>query len=117
MKTVLQNAVGLVVGIVVSGCVMGGGERWLTAQKEDVNVQGVNYRVSWISAGDRLYDFRTHRNDFGSVIIFMPDSALEKANNIQAATIVARKLCQSEKLNQELDTKSGDMFLFRFRCA
>ena len=117
MKVLQQGVVGLAVFVFLSGCAMGGGERWLAAQKEDVNIQGINYRVNWIAVGDQSYDFRTHRNYFGSMIVIMPDPAIEKANNVQAATIVARKLCPSEKLSQDVDTKGGDTFLFRFRCT
>ena len=117
MKMLPQGVVGLAVGAFLTGCAIGGGERWLAAQKEDIDVKGINYRVNWIAVSDQSYDFRTHRSDLGSMIVVMPDPAIEKANNMQATTIVARKLCQSEKLSQEMDAKNGDMFLFRFRCT
>jgi hypothetical protein len=117
MKMFLQGAVFLAVGVFLSGCAMGGGERWLSAQKEDVDVQGINYRVNWVAVSDQSYDFRTHRSDFGSMIVIMPDPVIEKANSIQATAIVARKLCQSEKIIQELNVKAGDMFRFRYRCT
>jgi hypothetical protein len=117
MKIFLQGAVVSALGILLSGCVMGGGERWLAAQKEDVDVRGINYRVNWVAVSDQSYDFRTHRSDFGSMIVIMPDAAIEQANSIQATAIVARKLCQSEKITQKLNTKDGDMFRFRYRCT
>jgi hypothetical protein len=86
--------------------------QWVfTYEKEDVVVDGATYRVNW-QAKDGGIDFRTHRNES-----FYSSSPLdEKRRNLKAAEIVAKRVCSgAPKLS--VDTKDGDMWLWRFECG
>ena|SRR6266700_2516793 len=82
----------------------------LSYEKENVVVDGATYRVNW-QAKDGGIDFRTHRNES-----FFSSSPLdEKRRNLKAAETVARRVCRGvPKLS--VDTKDGDMWLWRFEC-
>jgi len=96
---------------VVERAASSGNQRNPAASEEDVVVDGATYRVNW-QAKDGGIDFRTHRNE-----TFYSSSPLdEKRRNLKAAEIVAKRVCRSvAKLS--VDTKDGDMWLWRFECG
>jgi hypothetical protein len=96
----------------LAGCA--GGERWFNSDHDDINVDGANFRVSWVRAGDQEIDFRAFRNE--SFVLF-PDPIIEKQMSMRAATIVAARLCPRQKVAFLSDTKDGQMYLFRARCV
>ena len=95
---------------------MGGGERWLLAEKEDVNINGTIYRLDWTRAAPDEIDFRTHRNDFSSMIVVLPDPIMEERANAQAATQVAARLCGTDKVSTVSSDRYGEMYVYRMRC-
>jgi hypothetical protein len=94
------------------GCA--GGERWFNSDHDDINVDGSNFRVSWVKAGDQEFDFRAFRNE--SFVLF-PDPIIEKQLNMRAAGMVAARLCPHQKVTFVTDAKAGEMYLFRARCV
>ncbi len=96
----------------LAGCA--GGERWFNSDHDDINVDGANFRVSWVRAGGQEFDFRAFRNE--SFVLF-PDPLVEKQMSMFAATIVAARLCPRQKVAFLSDTKDGQMYLFRARCT
>jgi hypothetical protein len=96
----------------LGGCA--GGERWFNSDHEDISVDGATFRVSWVRANDQEIDFRAFRN--ASLALF-PDPMIEKQGNMRAAGVVAARLCPRQKVTFVSDTKDGDIFLFRARCA
>ena len=97
---------------VLVGCA--GGERWFNSDHDDINVDGANFRVSWVRTGDQEIDSRAFRNE--SFVLF-PDPIIEKQMSMRAATIVAARLCPRQKVAFLSDTKDGQMYLFRARCV
>ncbi len=97
---------------VLAGCA--GGERWFNSDHDDINVDGANFRVSWVRAGDQEIDFRAFRNE--SFVLF-PDPIIEKQMSMRAAGMVAARLCPRQKVAFVSDAKAGEMYLFRARCV
>lgn len=96
---------------------MGGGQRWLGSEEEDINIAGTNYRVNWIRVAPQEIDFRTHRNDFGSFIVIMPDTITEEQANERAAAQLATRLCGNSEVSTVSSGKDGDMYIFSMRCG
>ena len=96
----------------LAGCA--GGERWFNSDHDDIKVDGANFRVSWVRAGDQEFDFRAFRNE--SFVLF-PDPIIEKQMSMRVATTVAARLCPRQKVTFISDTKDGQMYLFRARCV
>jgi len=99
----------------VAGCGGGpGAERWLSATRENVSVEGAPYHVAWLRAGPREIDFRSHRDQ---PIYLNPDMALEQRRNVEAAMVVARRECGVQKVEADGIVRADLQFSGRIRCG
>jgi hypothetical protein len=87
---------------------MCGGQKWLNANIEHVQINGSTYEVSWLP-GRTPKDFQFV---VGPPLIFFPDPFVEEKQSSEAASIVAEKLCRgpAKKL-------SGEQFQTVFRLT
>ena len=100
----------LVCGVLsLAGCES---NRWLTADREDVSVDGATYRLNWIRQG-RAIDFRTHRNE---MLVLGPDPTLESARSSQATLDKARALCGTPAPRIFATNRADQVFHFRVEC-
>ena len=81
---------------------------------EDVTVGGAPYRVTW-KVADGGYDMRGHRNQ---TFAFDADPIADKANLLQAMTMVANRLCAPRAARKVAETQDGpNMNYARFQCG
>ncbi|HLH90132.1 MAG TPA: hypothetical protein VKX28_16905 [Xanthobacteraceae bacterium] len=106
----------LVIATLLAGCAMGGAQRWLSAQSNDIEVNGVNYRVDWTPVPDGAFDFRSRESDFGQFVTVMPDPILEQQGNERAVSIVANRLCGGSS-SLVSTTNQGAMYFIRMQCG
>ena len=95
---------------------MGGAERWLTADKDDVSIDGINHRVDWVKGPAGELDFRSRKSDFGEFITIMPDPILERQRNERATADIAARLCGGPSALVNTTTE-GAMYFIRRRCG
>jgi hypothetical protein len=88
-----------------------GAEKWINASPEDVQIEGVPYRVMWVRNGANI-DTRVFRNE---ALVIMPDALIEKRRSLEAATQAATRLCGAPP-TQTGETKDGDLWSASFVC-
>jgi hypothetical protein len=99
----------LLAPLVVAGCA--GGERWINAQSEEVNVEGIPYSVLWTHTGATV-ETRVLRNQ---ALVVMPDALTEKRRSLEAGARVASRICGGPA-TQTAELKDGGFWAASFVC-
>lgn len=99
----------IVCALALTSCA--GAEKWINASPEDVQIEGVPYRVMWVRNGANI-DTRVFRNE---ALVIMPDALTEKRRSLEAATQAATRLCGAPAI-QTGETMDGALWSVSFVC-
>ncbi len=101
----------VVFSALLAGCATDGG-RWASANREDVVIEDLPYRVVWLRTPDGI-DAHSNKNSFG--ITMLPDPLLEKRRAMEAMRLVASRECQGAATPTN-ETSVDLSFTAQWRC-
>lgn len=97
-------------GLLLGACA--GSEISTSRKGEAIAANGAVYRVTWVSAGAGVYDFRMQREENTGEL----DAVAEAAGAQAAALRKAAELCRGRGESQS-ETKDGAAYLTRIECV
>jgi hypothetical protein len=102
----------MTMALLLASC--GGGQRWLAANSESIEVHGATYKVDWLpGAATREFQLKV-----APPLIFFPDAYVEEKESAEAGEVVARKLCNGPATKTiSHRAPSGIIFEMEYRCA